>query len=125
MRWGFLVFALAAPGATLFASGCASAPAAKPDLDRGFARIQQYEAEIGRAEILVQRPDTTCDLARQQADAALAGAAALCQVARELSAADALTSCARAQRAAQGVAAHCAQRCPAAQPSATSVGDTQ
>lgn len=124
MRWGFLVFALAAPAATLFANGCASAPAAKPDLDRGFARIQQYEAEIGRAEMLVQRPDTTCELARRQAGAAEASAAALCQLARELADADALTRCARGQRAAQGVAAHSAERCPAVQPSATSVGDT-
>jgi hypothetical protein len=111
MRWGFLVFGPSALCAPLLVTGCASGPAPAPDLDRGFARIQQHEAEISRAELALRSPDATCERSRSAGAAARDSAAALCQLARELGDPDALTRCERAERAAQSVTAQAELRC--------------
>lgn len=124
MRWGFLVFGSSLLAAPLLVTGCASAPAPAPDIDRAFARIQQYEAEISHAELALRRPDASCERARSEGSAARDSAAQLCQLARELGDADALARCGRAERAARSVAEQAELRCasspesPAAAPGA-------
>jgi hypothetical protein len=112
MRRAFRDAARWTGGLALLTSGCASAPAPRPDLDRAFAQIQEHEAAIVRAELQAAQPGVDAARARELGDGALREAAALCTLARDTADRDALARCERAEDTAHGIAARAAAVSP-------------